>query len=338
MPSRTVDAMDVDDVVVRGMETASLDHEVISQSPAEGGLAITPLTCEKTARDLERDDLRAARGYHDKIAGTNDTLVRKPIVKGTTRFYQTLLREWDMFAAEYDGPRDPTNVKTAKDFVLYFVAGRRGRNEPGGRLTRSYTYTAWKSFMAAWGRKYHVSFNKSLQDTILNFIKGAEHARGPDLTHKARSKRNFCRDDFVVCVQQLWQNDWHDFDHERYRVGMHLALLFHCNTSGRRAEYEKVLRYSDITLTMVWLDTASQPQLTIDFRRGNAKGLQELPEEQPAHMLYELVGLPFYCNAVAFFMAKALADGALQDYHSWDEVCAIQRPQLPQKHVIIEFA
>ncbi len=55
-------------------------------------------------------------------------------------------------------------------------------------------------------------------------------------------------------------------------------------------------------------------------------------------MLYELVGLPFYCNAVAFFMAKALADGALQDYHSWDEGCAIQRPQLPQKHVIIEFA
>ncbi len=91
------------------------------------------------------------------------------------------------------------------------------------------------------------SFNKSLLDTILNFIKGAEHARGPDLTHKARSKRNFCRDDFVVCVHQLWQNDWHDFDHERYRVGMHLALLFHCNTSGRRAEYEKVLRYSDIT-------------------------------------------------------------------------------------------
>lgn len=32
------------------------------------------------------------------------------------------------------------------------------------------------------------------------------------------------------------------------------------------------------------------------------------------YMLYELVGLPFYCNSVTFFIAVALIDGILRDY------------------------
>lgn len=35
----------------------------------------------------------------------------------------------------YNGSKDSTNVKTTKDFVLYFSSGRKGYNEPSGRLT-----------------------------------------------------------------------------------------------------------------------------------------------------------------------------------------------------------
>jgi len=54
----------------------------------------------------------------------------------------------------------------------------------------------------------------------------------------------------------------------------------------------------------------------IDFQRTKAKGLQNLEREQPQHMLYELVGLPFFYNAVLFFIAGALADDVLRDYHT----------------------
>lgn len=180
----------------------SPSHDLLLEQGSEG--KSTSVSCEKTARDLERDLIRQARRYHDKITSTTTTMVRKPIVPGTSDFYQVMLREWNLFVDEYDGVYDPTNVKAAKDFILYFTSGRRGRNERGRRLTKAYTYTAWKSFMAAWSRKHHVSFCETQQDTIINFINGGERAQGPDLTNKARPPRNFTRDDFLICVQQLW--------------------------------------------------------------------------------------------------------------------------------------
>lgn len=289
----------------------------------------------KTARDVARDQIRQARQYQQQIEHTTTSVVRKPIVAGTSKFYDTILREWDLFAADYRGSKDPRNLKTAKNFVLYFTQGRQGRNEPGGRLTVAYTYTAWKSFMAAWSRQHHTSFTKSHQDTILNFIKGGE-AGSPSLSRKMRPKRNFTRDDFLACIMQLWQNDWYDFDHERYRVGLHLLLLLHCNTSARRAEYEREWTYADINVSVVWLDQAKQPQLVIDFQRTKAKGLQDWESEQPQHMLYELVDLPFYCNSVLFFMAAALADDALRDYHTWDSICDISKPD-KKKHITLHW-
>jgi hypothetical protein len=177
---------------------------------------------------------------------------------------------------------------------------------------------------------------KTHQDTILNFINGGEEPSAPDLSHKTRPTRNFTLDDFILCVKQLWQNVWHDYVQERSRVGLHLLLLLHCNTSGRRAEYEKELTHADISIALVWLKGKDQSQVIIDFRRTKAKGLQNFEREQPQHMLYELVGLPFYCNSVAFFMAAALTDGVLRDYHTWDEICAIPQPA-QQKHVILEY-
>lgn len=146
---------------------------------------------EKTVRDVQRDLVRHSRGYQHKIETTTSDIVRKPIVPGTRQFYNVMLREWDLFVAEYEGVKDPTDVKGAKDFIHFFSSGRKGRNEPGGRLTVAYTHTAWKSFMAAWGREHHVTFSKSHQDTILNFINGGEDSGAPDLSRKARPVRNF---------------------------------------------------------------------------------------------------------------------------------------------------
>ncbi|KWX87237.1 hypothetical protein AMQ83_14310 [Paenibacillus riograndensis] len=106
----------------------------------------------------------------------------------------------------------------------------------------AYAQNALKSCMAAWGRMHHMSFSKSHQDTFLNVINGGEKSGAPDLSRKARASCNFTRDDFLVCVQQLWQNDWHDILHDRYRAVSHTHLTLamdSCVLSSRGAIYIK---------------------------------------------------------------------------------------------------
>ena len=54
---------------------------------------LASLPCEKTVRDLERNLICQARGYHQQIAVTNTKIVRKPIVPDTRQFYQIMLQE-----------------------------------------------------------------------------------------------------------------------------------------------------------------------------------------------------------------------------------------------------
>ena len=104
---------------------------------------------------------------------------------------------------------------------------------------------------------------------------------------------------------QLWQNDWHDFLHERYRVQLHFAILLHCFTSARVGEYYEstakrgsgrgltyrvsstidqqglMLReVQDTEVWMMWRGSGRDPQLVINVDRNNVKGYEDLPREQ----------------------------------------------------------
>ena len=48
---------------------------------------------DKTAQDVARDQIRQARRYHQQIERTTTSIVRKPIVVGTSKFYTTILHE-----------------------------------------------------------------------------------------------------------------------------------------------------------------------------------------------------------------------------------------------------
>jgi hypothetical protein len=58
--------------------------------------------------------------------------------------------------------------KTAKEFLLFYTVGRRGRIGAGDVVTDSSAETVWKCFMTAWQRKTGEHFPKPLRDTILN--------------------------------------------------------------------------------------------------------------------------------------------------------------------------
>lgn len=47
---------------------------------------------------------------------------------------------------------------------------------------------------------------------------------------------------------------------------------------------------------------------------------------RPEHLLYELVGLPFYYNTVAFFVAGLLSVQGLRDFDTWSDLCAATKP------------
>lgn len=290
----------------------------------------------RNIRELERDALRGKRNHVAKTLNTTATVVRAPLVQGSRSQYNRMLREWELFTQQYHGEHDPHHIKTAKDFMLFFCDGRLGRNEPGGAITQSYAYTSWKQFMTAWERSHGTPFCRSISATIKNFLYDGDQDNSVQLSVKSRPKRNLTLEDFRICVSQLWQNDWHDYHHERSRIGLHLLLLLHCNTSARRAEFESNLRYEDVAINVVWRNKEDEPQIVIDFIRSNAKGLQNLQAEQPQHMLYELRGLPYYYNAVALFMAAALADGALRGFDTWADICAIKRPG-SARHISLEY-
>ena len=57
---------------------------------------------------------------------------------------------------------------------------------------------------------------------------------------------------------------------------------------------------------------------------------------RPEHLLYELVGQPFYYNAILFFMARVLAAGALRFYKTWAEICSMSKPR-GRDHRLLDY-
>jgi hypothetical protein len=59
-------------------------------------------------------------------------------------------------------------------------------------------------------------------------------------------------------------------------------------------------------------------------------------DSRPEHLLYELVGPPFYYNAVLFVMARALAAGALRFYKTWADICSMSKPR-GRDHRLLDY-
>ncbi|ETN36785.1 uncharacterized protein HMPREF1541_09063 [Cyphellophora europaea CBS 101466] len=282
--------------------------------------------------------LREKRSFHIWAATATADLVQKPIRPLTDVAYSRMLQEWDFFASESEHHVSPLDVATLKKFLKWYCDGRKGRltvqtsdSDEDQRITQDSAYSCWKSFMSAWHRRSGDTFSKSIQNTIETLIYGGD-GNWLNLRTARRPTRNFTLTDFQACVRQLWQNDWYDFRCEAYRVGLHQMMLMHTGTSARSAEYVMNLRYRDTLLYQVWFEDRPQPQLVIDLCRNHTKGLANLPRQQPEHLLYELVDLPFYYNTVAFFVAGLLAVQGLRNFDTWSGLCAVEKP--PDRHFL----
>ena len=69
-----------------------------------------------------------------------------------------------VFIREYQGQRDPRNIKTAKDFLIFHTKSGKGRLDPE-RMAQSSAQTFWKSFRTAWMRETGNEFSDQCEET-----------------------------------------------------------------------------------------------------------------------------------------------------------------------------
>lgn len=271
-------------------------------------------------------------GYHNEVHLLTDDVVRKKLTDGTRANYDMMMREWKAFVTiARDGElRSPYDIRTAKAFVLFFIMRRNGRGSDGQRcIKRSYVYAAWRWFMAAWSREHATAFPGAVQDSIFHYI----HEEA-DVDRVSEVRRNFTLGDLHACMRCLWTADWHEYHHERYRVGLHLLILLHAFTSARRGEFESKLKYKDVTLALVTTPKGSETKFIMQFKRVHTKGSTYNDRIKPSHVLYDNASGPFWTDPLALFLAVALCDEALRDYHSWQELRDIPAPPPGQKVLI----
>lgn len=205
--------------IERGPRLAPSDLVVVTES-GSGFEAVSisiqvksplPLPWSRDSGDLEREKLREANGFHELVQKTIDCLTLKPVGPKTERLYDYILHEWDLYISPRNltqhgqesalttssfvldrAKRDPgstpspMDAKTAKDFLLFYKTGRKGRIGSGAAVTDSSAETIWKCFMSAWQRKTGQHFPKPLRDTILNVRKTSPFvlcSRPPTLMH-----------------------------------------------------------------------------------------------------------------------------------------------------------
>ena len=130
--------------------------------------------------------------------------------------------------------------------------------------------------------------------------------------------------DIAVLFRQLWQRDTLNYDHERTRIQLALWLCLeeasgqrggtYCESSSYYGSNES-LWYKDIQLQLVETQNGLEFLLLIGIRfRKNERKPTARPDELVSSPLYEQV-YPVR-NGVMYFLALALADGAIKGYRT----------------------
>ena len=151
----------------------------------------------------------------------------------------------------------------------------------------------------------------------------------PSLSRRRKAKPVVTGVDIEVLFRQLWQRDPINYDHERTRVQLALWLCLEEATGQRGGTYCKSscypgsnesLWYKDVQLQLIRTkDQQLEFMLLVGLRfRKNARKPAARPDELVTSPIYEQV-YPVR-NGVMYFLALALADGAIKDYRTFSDL------------------
>ncbi|KAI9844716.1 MAG: hypothetical protein M1838_002074 [Thelocarpon superellum] len=176
---------------------------------------------------------RARRKGFDEVMSTIDpSPVHSSLQPCTEALYARQWSLWDQYTKTRPDA-NPHDLQTAKHFIEFVALGMEGMDDKDGRAKVFTVRETWRGFASAWARRNE-------KPIPAEYIKG-ELTRKHGLSTTQRERQFFTVKDFVTLLRQLWQNDWHDYKHEAYRVQLTAALQIFCYTSARVGE---VFEYS----------------------------------------------------------------------------------------------
>ncbi|KIW36986.1 uncharacterized protein PV06_10884 [Exophiala oligosperma] len=258
-------------------------------------------------------------------AEVNGDPVSRPIESGTELNYDRMTILWDEYARRNPGVT-PYDLRSAKHFMEGIVKGSKTG------LSLCYMKQKWTDFGAAWkrqpgNRKIPHEVSESVYYYIETVLKKRYH-----LSTERRQPHFMTVPHFIVLIKHEWQKDWHQYTHPRSLVQNHAACILFVYTPSRVGEiFESNMRrgsgrgllYKDVVF-VVFKNEQGEPELAVRATR-DAKGFTNKPHKRPQHGMYENMQ-PLYANPVLPLLAIALADGAFQDYLTFEEIEAIPAP------------
>ncbi|KAJ4502326.1 hypothetical protein HRR76_005404 [Exophiala dermatitidis] len=280
-------------------------------------------------------------------ADVNGDPVSKPIESGTELNYDRMVVLWDEYARRNPGV-SPYDLRSAKHFMEGIVKGSKAG------LSLCYMKQKWTDFGAAWKRRpgnrkiphevsesvyyvrilsrpSHFTSVGGEAERLYQYIETVLKKRY-NLSTERRQPHFMTVPHFVVLIKHEWQKDWHQYTHPRSLVQNHAACTLFVYTPSRVGEiFESNMRrgsgrgllYKDVVF-VVFKNEKGKAELAVRATR-DAKGFTNKPHKRPQHGMYEDMQ-PLYANPVLPLLAIALADGAFQDYLTFEEIEAIPPP------------
>ncbi|KIV87981.1 hypothetical protein PV10_09166 [Exophiala mesophila] len=196
----------------------------------------------------------------------------------------------------------------------------------------SYAKQKWTAFGAAWKRRPdNRKIPHEVSESVYYYIE-TELKKKRNLSTERRQPHFMTVPHFIILTKHNWQKDWHQYTHPRSLVQNHAANNLFIYTPSRVGEiFESNMRrgsgrgllYKDVVF-VVFKNEKGEAELAFRATR-DAKGFTNKPHKRPQHGVYEDMQ-PLYANPVLPLLAIALADGAFQDYLTFEEIEAIPPP------------
>ncbi|KAJ5110853.1 hypothetical protein N7532_001388 [Penicillium argentinense] len=195
---------------------------------------------EDIQKELDKITARATsrgytREYQDRREREENTISYKELAPATLQNYEKSAKNWILWRLSR-GEATDTNFRkdqpiptpqVLKSFVEYYVVTRE--KIP----TQSSTCQNFIKFTSQWERKTSCSISKEVKDDVLNYIR-TELTSKWKLPTKPRERFMVTAKDMDYLIRGLFNDDWHDYKHERARIqtASALALFFHGVADG----------------------------------------------------------------------------------------------------------
>jgi len=175
----------------------------------------------------ERIELARKNGFNNDPTGIDDRVVLRPVLEYTRGEYEKQMEIWRVYEKDHPGA-SPCNIRILKHFAELLKDSAQG--QLADKPTEDTVCGYMRRFMSGYERETGICIPEQVRKTGTNHIKSL----GLPTVHRERHYLTLKK--FKILVSVVWENDWHEFDHEGSQVGFSGKMNFFCFSSARIGE------------------------------------------------------------------------------------------------------